>query len=63
MALILQGGLTIFVAGPRVDESTGSFTEFTEIVVSNVRGGLTLSAYLLVLLALGTWLFHRRDLH
>lgn len=63
VALILQGGLTIFVAGPRVDESTGSFTEFTEIVVSNVRGGLTLSAYLLVLLALGTWLFHRRDLH
>lgn len=63
VALIQQGGLTLFREGPTVDEDTGSFTEFTEIVVSNLRGGLTLSAYLLVLLALGTWLFRRRDLH
>ena len=63
VALILQGGLRIFVPGPTVDDETGSFTEFSEIVVSNLRGGLTLSAYLLLLLALGTWLFRRRDLH
>jgi len=63
VALIQQGGVTFFRPGPTVDDETGSFTEFSEIVVSNLRGGLTLSAYLLVLLALGTWLFRRRDLH
>lgn len=63
LALIQQGGISIFMFGATVDEETGSFTEFAEIVVSNLRGGLTLSAYLLVLLGLGTWLFRRRDLH
>lgn len=63
LALIQQGGLTIFVEGPTVDAATGSFVEFSELVLSNLRGGLTLAAYLLVLLAVGTWLFRRRDLH
>ncbi len=62
-ALVANGGLSIFVEGPTVDQGTGSFIEFTELIVSNVRGGLTLTAYLLVLLAAGTWLFRRRDLH
>ncbi|MGI8692413.1 MAG: hypothetical protein ACR2JK_05865 [Geodermatophilaceae bacterium] len=62
-ALVEDGGLSLFVEGPTVDQGTGSFTEFTEMIVSNVRGGLTLAAYLLVLLAAGTWLFRRRDLH
>lgn len=63
LALVENGGTSLFVAGPTVDEATGSFTDFTEIVVSNLRGGLTLTAYLVVLLAVGTWLFRRRDLH
>ena len=32
------------------------------IELSNLRGGLTLAAYCLALLALGAWLFRRRDL-
>lgn len=63
LALVQEGGLTVFIPGRTLDAATGGFVEFTEIVVSNLRGGLTLSAYLLVLLGLGTWLFRRRDLH
>lgn len=61
--LILDGGHRIFIPGPTVDTATGSFLDFEELVISNLRGGLTLSAYCLVLLAVGTWLFRRRDLH
>lgn len=60
-ALLLEGGLSVVVPGPTVDEF--AFSEFTEIVVSNLRGGLTLGIYTVVLLAVGSWLFRRRDLH
>jgi len=60
-ALLLDGGLTVFIYEPTVDES--GIQEFTELVVSNLRGGLTLAAYTVVLLAVGSWLFRRRDLH
>lgn len=61
IALLLDGGLSVFIPGPTVDEF--GFSEGTELVVSNLRGGLTLTAYTLALLAIGTWLFRRRDLH
>ncbi|CAN5273794.1 hypothetical protein BH20ACT5_BH20ACT5_21950 [soil metagenome] len=62
-ALLLDGGHRIFISGPAVDTETGAFTEYSEVLLSNLRGGLTLTAYSLVLLAVGAWLFRRRDLH
>lgn len=63
VALLLPGGLRIYLPGVTVQEGTGSITDYQELVVSNVRGGLTLAAYTLVLLVVGSWLFRRRDLH
>nr|MBA3523034.1 ABC transporter permease subunit [Geodermatophilaceae bacterium] len=63
LAFLLPGGLSLFRPGPMVDEGTGAFQEFSEYVVGNVRGGVTLGVYLAVLLAVGFWLFRRRDLH
>lgn len=60
-ALLLDGGLSVFIYGPTVDET--GFQEFIEVIVSNLRGGATLAAYTVVLLAVGSWLFRRRDLH
>lgn len=62
VALAMSDGLSIFIPGPAVVQETGSVVEFTEFVLTNLRGGVTLAAYCLVLLAIGTWLFRRRDL-
>ncbi len=62
-AFVVQGGLRLFLPGTSVDTGTGFIEEYTEYIVTNLRGGLTLTAYTLVLLAVGTWLFRRRDLH
>lgn len=63
VAFVMPGGLSLFLPGTSVDTGTGFIEEYTEYIVTNLRGGLTLTAYTLVLLAVGTWLFRRRDLH
>ena len=56
-ALLVDGGLSVFVPQPIFDEF--GVQQFREIVVSNLRGDVTLTTYTLVLLAVGSWLFRR----
>ena len=59
IALVNPGGYRINL----FDESRSLADQPLELVLSNTRGGLTLAAYVLVLLAVGTWTFRKRDLH
>lgn len=63
IALLIPGGLSIYLPGVTIDDGSGFISEFTEFILSNLRGGLTLALYTAVLIAVGTWLFRRRDLH
>lgn len=63
-ALVLRGGSTITVFdGPTVDESGGFVDAGREIVLSNLQGGLVLTAAVAAVLAAGAVVFIRRDLH
>lgn len=59
-ALVQRGGQTIFL--PPEGSGVVNFHEGPTLVLSNLRGGLTLAAYCLVVLLAGAVLFRRRDL-
>jgi ABC-type transport system involved in multi-copper enzyme maturation permease subunit len=61
-ALVNEGGLTIFVYDFSASPD-GGFSETTEILLSNAHGAITLLVYVGLVVALGTILFQRRDLH
>lgn len=61
--LLVEGGLELFISGDVTFDEQGNVLEGTQVVISNLEGGLTLTAYVLALLLVGTWLFKRRDLH
>lgn len=61
VALLTQGGSTIYVEQPTVD-ATGGMTTSGEVVVSNLQGGLVLTAVVAAVVGLGVLLFARRDL-
>ncbi len=60
-ALVANGGIPIYVQGTTVS-ATGQLEEGREIVIGNLHGGLVLGGVTLALLALGAYLFRRRDL-
>ncbi len=60
-ALIAPGGTKVFLPDPGVG-AQGQFEQTRELVIGNLRGGLVLAAVVLAILALGGWLFRRRDL-
>ncbi|MDP9393119.1 MAG: ABC transporter permease subunit [Actinomycetota bacterium] len=61
IALVQSRGHRIFVDDSYVDRQ-GNFVDGREIVLSNLHGGLVLAAVTAAVLALGTYLFRRRDL-
>lgn len=60
-ALVAKGGIPVYVQGTTVS-ATGQLEEGREIVIGNLHGGLVIGGVTLALLALGAWLFRRRDL-
>ena len=60
-ALLTQGGSRVYVNEPNVD-GQGVFTNSREIIISNVHGGLVLTAVVAAVVTLGVVLFARRDL-
>ena len=66
-ALVAEGGFSIYI----YDDSSGPVTYVEgeivdngrEILVSNLHGAVTLTLICLVVVAVGTYLFQRRDLH
>lgn len=59
-ALLADGGLLLFVPGPAPPGvEVGPIIDFT---LTDLRAGVTLTAYVAVLLTVGGWLFRRRDL-
>jgi ABC-type transport system involved in multi-copper enzyme maturation permease subunit len=62
-ALVSRGGYRIYSNSGYVDEQGNYIDSGKEIVLSNLHGGLVLGGAVAVLLALGTVLFVRRDLH
>lgn len=62
-ALVTNHGLTLYVyTGSPTLQPDGSLSDTKTILLSNWHGGLVLGGLALVLLALGGWLFKRRDL-
>lgn len=60
-ALLLPGGLTVFVPGRGVN-AQGQVVEATEVVVGNLHGALVIGGLAAALLLLGAVAFRRRDL-
>jgi ABC-type transport system involved in multi-copper enzyme maturation permease subunit len=62
VALVQQGGLTIPFFN-QVDYSADNMGQPVEYYLGNLQGGLFLAAVALGLVAVGTFLFSRRDIH
>lgn len=60
VALLTQGGSRVYVNEATVDAQ--GFSSSREIVISNLQGGLVLTAVVAAVVALGVLLFARRDL-
>ncbi|RBY93785.1 hypothetical protein DQ237_16565 [Blastococcus sp. TF02-8] len=58
-ALVLPGGMRVYDYSASYD----GLSEPPSFLVTNLQGGLVVSAYAAVLVAVGVWLFARRDLH
>ena len=64
LALVQQGGNTLFLPGEGALDPNGGFVEGgREVVLSNLHGALVLGGVTVVLVTLGVVLFARRDLH
>lgn len=63
IALVLPGGLTLYLPDSFIDEQGNFIESGRELVLTNLRGGLTLAVVTLVLVVVGAVLFRRRDLH
>jgi hypothetical protein len=63
-ALVNPGGVSIWIYGDQTFGPNGEVVDGSrEIVVSNLHGGLVLGGVCLLVVAVGTVLFQRRDLH
>jgi hypothetical protein len=62
VGLVNEGGLTLFFYD-QVDYSAESFGEPVSYYLGHLQSGLFLGSVAVVLVALGTWLFARRDIH
>ena len=62
VALLTQGGGRVYLPESTVDQNGGFVSTGREVVVSNLQGGLLLTAVVAVVVGLGVVLFARRDL-
>ena len=62
LALVQQGGARVYVDEGFVDESGVYQSTGREVVLSNLHGGLVITAVVLLVVGLGVLLFRRRDL-
>lgn len=62
LALVREGGLTLYFYD-QIDYDAETFGEPLQYYLGHLQSGLFLTAVAVVLVAVGTWLFARRDIH